>query len=65
MAGAIRKMDHDADLRAELSAKGRERAKFFSPEAYRARLTELYEGLLGAKTASQPLAASVPRPSLN
>jgi hypothetical protein len=63
MAAAIRKMDLDADLRAELSVKGLERAKMFSPEAYRARLGKLYGSLLGGKTLNQPV--GVPRPSLN
>jgi len=42
MAGAIRVIDQDAELRAELSAKGRERAKLFSPEIYQKRLADLY-----------------------
>ncbi len=42
MAAAIRKLDQDGDLRAELSERGRERAKLFSPEIYRERLTKLY-----------------------
>jgi glycosyltransferase involved in cell wall biosynthesis len=62
MAATICKIDRDADLRVELSAKGRERAKLFSPEAYRARLGELYGHLLGATTVRQPIGASVPRP---
>jgi glycosyltransferase involved in cell wall biosynthesis len=65
MAAAIRKIDLDADLRAELSAKGLERAKMFSPEAYRARLGKLYGSLLGAKTLNQRVGTGVPRPGLN
>ena len=42
MAVAIRTIDEDSDLRAELTARGRERAKLFSPEAYRTRLAALY-----------------------
>src|SRR6266849_5510229 len=42
MAAAIRKLDQDGDLRAELNERGRERANLFSPEIYRERLTKLY-----------------------
>jgi glycosyltransferase involved in cell wall biosynthesis len=62
MAAAIRKIDHDSDLRAELSAKGRERARFFSPEAYSSRLGEIYGGLLGTKPASSSVGTGVPLP---
>jgi glycosyltransferase involved in cell wall biosynthesis len=62
IAAAIRKIDHDADLRAELSANGRERAKFFSPEAYRLRLREIYSRLLGATAVREAVGAGVPRP---
>src|SRR5258707_6713452 len=62
MAAAIRKIDNDADLRAELSANGRERAKFFSPEAYRLRLGEIYSRLLGVTTVRKPVGDAVPRP---
>lgn len=46
IADAIRTIDHDADLRAELSARGIVQAAKYSPEAYRARLGELYARLL-------------------
>ena len=49
MAQAIRALDADADLRADLSQKGLTRAEFFSMERYTERLTGLYGGLL--KTA--------------
>jgi len=42
LGSAIRIIDQDADLRAELSAKGRARAEMFSSEAYQARLAKLY-----------------------
>jgi glycosyltransferase involved in cell wall biosynthesis len=45
-AGAIRRgivaLDQDADLRAELVRRGLAQAAKFSPEAYRARLADLY-----------------------
>jgi glycosyltransferase involved in cell wall biosynthesis len=50
IAKAIRKIDQDADLRAELSVKGSDRAKLFSPEAYQNRLGALYDQVLGVKT---------------
>lgn len=42
---AIRALDGDAALRADLSARGLQRARQFSPQAYQARLTGLYERL--------------------
>jgi glycosyltransferase involved in cell wall biosynthesis len=63
MIAAIRALDNDADLRAELSAKGRERAKLFSPEAYRQRLGDVYSKLLGTATVSPPVAAPVAHPA--
>jgi glycosyltransferase involved in cell wall biosynthesis len=63
MVAAIRAIDGDADLRAELSAKGRERAKLFSPDAYRKRLGDVYSALLGAAAVSPPVPAAVARPA--
>ncbi len=48
MARAIRTLDADADLCAELARKGLARAEFFSMERYAARLKDLYGGLLGS-----------------
>lgn len=42
IADAIIEMDRNAELRAELSARGRKQAALYSPEVYRARLAELY-----------------------
>ena len=42
ISSAIRALDSDEGLRAELSEKGVRQAAKFSPEAYRARLVELY-----------------------
>lgn len=42
IARAIRQVDADADLRADMAAKGRVQAARFSREAYRARLAEVY-----------------------
>ncbi len=46
ISAAIRRIDADADLRAELSRKGREQARLFSPESYRQRLDTLYRSIL-------------------
>lgn len=46
IAGAIRALDEDADLRASLSEKGRKQAALFSADAYRKRLDDLYRRLL-------------------
>jgi glycosyltransferase involved in cell wall biosynthesis len=40
---AILALDADADLRADLSARGLRRAEKFSPEAYRNKLSDLYQ----------------------
>jgi hypothetical protein len=48
IVASIRTLDQDADLRAELSARGRERARLFSPEAYQKRLVDLYGRFVGA-----------------
>ncbi len=42
LADAIIEIDRNADLRGELSAKGRKQAALYSPEAHRARLTDVY-----------------------
>lgn len=45
IARAIRRLDADADLRQDLSIRGRRRAGLFSPQAYAARLGEVYRKL--------------------
>lgn len=47
MAGAIRQLDNDNDLLAELSRRGRVQAEVFSMARYQARMRELYAGLVG------------------
>jgi glycosyltransferase involved in cell wall biosynthesis len=47
IAAAIRTLDHDDDLRADLAARGPGQARKFSQEAYQARLANLYASLLG------------------
>jgi glycosyltransferase involved in cell wall biosynthesis len=42
MVEAIRAIDQDPELRAELSAKGRKRAELFSPKVYQTRVADLY-----------------------
>jgi len=46
LADAIRRMDGDAGLRAELGEKGRLQAALFSPAVYRERLGEVYRRVL-------------------
>lgn len=48
----IRSLDTDASLRSELEVRGRTQAAKFSPEAYRARLTEAYSAVGVAPAAS-------------
>lgn len=52
MAEAIATLDRDADLRADLSARGLARARVFSQEMYAERIAALYERQLG-KTVSR------------
>jgi glycosyltransferase involved in cell wall biosynthesis len=47
MARAIRQLDNDEDLLAELAERGRRRAEQFSLSAYQGRITELYGRILG------------------
>jgi glycosyltransferase involved in cell wall biosynthesis len=49
MAEAIRRLDVDADLLAELSARGRTRSRLFTMEAYTARIGALYANLLSGR----------------
>lgn len=44
---AIRTLDADADLRAELVSRGRKRAEFFSPERHAGRVKAVYDRVLG------------------
>ena len=53
MAEAIQAIDAHDSLRAELAARGLRRAALFSPEAYRARLAELYTKL-GVNLEAKP-----------
>lgn len=46
LSDAIRELDADADLRAELSRRGHARAELFAPAAYRERLDSVYRRLL-------------------
>jgi glycosyltransferase involved in cell wall biosynthesis len=48
MAAAIRRLDNDADLLAELAHRGREQARVFSMDNYVARLGDVYRGILGS-----------------
>lgn len=48
---AIRDLDQDADLRAELSLRGPKRAAFFSPKIYQKTVADLYKSL-GVTVAS-------------
>jgi glycosyltransferase involved in cell wall biosynthesis len=51
MAAAIRRLDCDDELCAELSARGRIQAQMFSKKAYEARIRKLYDRVLGITTA--------------
>jgi glycosyltransferase involved in cell wall biosynthesis len=51
IAEGIRELDTNAELRASLSAIGRRRADYFSPEAYQRRLAALYDMVLKPKMA--------------
>ncbi|MGQ3353749.1 MAG: glycosyltransferase family 4 protein [Phreatobacter sp.] len=42
MARRLRELDGDADLRAELSVRGPQQAKTFSPETYKIKLADAY-----------------------
>lgn len=44
---AIRTLDADDDLRAELVSRGRKRAEFFSPALYAERMKAVYDRVLG------------------
>lgn len=46
ISAAIRRIDGDAGLRADLAAKGLVQASQYTPERYRARLAELYSRFL-------------------
>ena len=46
LADAIRVMDGDADLRKDLSVRGKVQAAIYSPEAYRQKLQSIYDRLL-------------------
>ncbi|MGE0702253.1 MAG: glycosyltransferase family 4 protein, partial [Hyphomicrobiaceae bacterium] len=47
IAAGIRRLDSDDDLCADLSARGLERAKLFSPARYKERLGTLYKTVMG------------------
>jgi glycosyltransferase involved in cell wall biosynthesis len=47
IADAIRKLDSDDDLRAELAMRGIKRAQLFSPEKYRDCVAALYRRVIG------------------
>ncbi len=58
IALAIKALDADEALRLDLSLRGRQQAKKFSPERYAERLGRLY-ARLGARPPRVPLAAAV------
>lgn len=51
MTRAIVALDVDADLRADLANKGRERARHFSQEAYARKVSDLYSRLTGTRAS--------------
>lgn len=63
IAQGIIALDTNAELRAELSAKGLVRAQLFTPEKHEARLAEMYARILnkgGKAAAPAPIAAEPP-----
>ena len=48
IAAALARIDRDADLRVDLSERGRRRSALFSPAAYRERLAAMYEAIAAA-----------------
>lgn len=47
IADAIRTLDQDPDVRQDLRTRGLTRAAFFSPEAYKQRVGDVYKRVLG------------------
>jgi hypothetical protein len=47
MTRAIRRLDNDADLLADLSARGRRQAARFTMDGYQERIGALYRQVLG------------------
>jgi glycosyltransferase involved in cell wall biosynthesis len=61
MASAIRQLDNDADLLAELSARGLVRAREFSMANYQSRLYDLYSAVAGSDSLPRsPRVSSAP-----
>ena len=54
IAAGIRVLDKDDDFRAGLIARGHMQAAKFSPERYRERMAEFYDGLLGNRPSPAP-----------
>ncbi len=54
ITAALRRLDSDAALRADLVARGRVQAERFSMEAYRQRLEAMYQSVTGPASASPP-----------
>lgn len=50
MTKVIQKIDADSDLRADPGQRGAQRAKEFSPAAYRRRIGTLYRSVLGSNS---------------
>ncbi|HMB72112.1 MAG TPA: glycosyltransferase family 1 protein [Gammaproteobacteria bacterium] len=53
LAEGIRALDTDPELRAELAARGRQRAGLFDEAAYSSRLAPVYESLLERKLSTR------------
>jgi glycosyltransferase involved in cell wall biosynthesis len=53
IAEGIRTLDSDADLRADLSARGHKQVRKFAPERYTERLMRVYDDLLPASHAAR------------
>ncbi len=58
IADGLRRLDGDADLRAELSARGRRQAALFSMERYQERVAAMYAQVLAAPRGQSMLPAT-------
>ena len=62
IAEGIAELDRNAELRADLSARGKRRADLFSPEAYQKKIGELYKRVLAQGTLKAALVGLPPKP---
>jgi glycosyltransferase involved in cell wall biosynthesis len=63
MAEAIRRLDSDAELRAELAGRGPQQAARFSQEIYAKRIHDLYDAVLKTSGKRRALPRPAPAPA--